>query len=333
MRVSMAALPGGAHLAPTSTDVAEAAGIVARLLTRRRTAVLTGAGVSVASGLASYRGQDGLYTNPAYSPIFFHEFVRAGAAGVLARQRYWARSFRGYPALQRARPNAAHAALATLLASGHVAHIITQNVDRLHHAAAGTTHAHPRITELHGALADVMCVAAGSGHAHNWAGPLTFADTAVHAPHGCGAVLSRDLLQHTFARLNPQWLTDIATHANPDGDAELHGVDYSTFQVPACPSCGGILKPAVVFFGENVAHDVRARALAAIDDADALLVVGTSLATQSAHRIVRHALDSARPVVLLNDGPTRADASIATRLGAPAAPVLSAAIDMMYSGI
>ena len=141
---------------PTTTSIAEAVPIVARLLGGGRTAMLTGAGVSVASGLASYRGKDGLYSksaltaNPAYSPIFFHEFVRGGDTGDLARRRYWARSFRGYPALQRAVPNAAHVAAAELLRSGHVSHLITQNVDRLHHAALGTRDGHPRITELHG---------------------------------------------------------------------------------------------------------------------------------------------------------------------------------------
>ncbi|WFD36536.1 hypothetical protein MCUN1_003419 [Malassezia cuniculi] len=300
MKFSIASLPTGAILAPSTTDVARSAAIVAEILRSKRTTMLTGAGVSVASGLASYRGKDGLYTNPAYSPIFFHEFVRGGEQGVLARKRYWARSFKGYPALQHAKPNLAHEASATLLAKGNVLHIITQNVDRLHHLATGRSSDHPHITEIHGALAKVMCVTRGDGVKDKWTADYIYDDTAVHAPHGCGAVLHRDVLQARFEQLNPHFLGDIDTRANPDGDAELHNVDYSTFGVPECPSCGGILKPAVVFFGENVAKPVRDQAEKAIDDAEALLVVGTSLATQSAMRLVRRALGASKPVVLLN---------------------------------
>lgn len=176
-----------------------------------------------------------------------------------------------------------------------------------------------------------MCISRGDGTSDCWTNEYEYADTAVHAPHGCGLILHRDVLQHRFEELNPHFTGDIISRANPDGDAELHGVDYSKFAVPECPSCGGILKPAVVFFGENVAKKVRAQAEQAVEHADALLVAGTSLATQSAHRIVRNALAQDKPVVLLNDGPTRADDRIDVRLGVPAAEVLRGAADLLYS--
>lgn len=176
-----------------------------------------------------------------------------------------------------------------------------------------------------------MCISRGDGVNDCWTDEYGYADTAVHAPHGCGLVLHRDVLQNRFLQLNPHFTGEIRSRANPDGDAELHGVDYSQFEVPECPSCGGVLKPAVVFFGENVAQAVRAQAEHAVAHADGLLVVGTSLATQSAHRIVSHALAAHKPVVLLNEGPTRADDRVEVRLGVPAAETLRGAVDLVYS--
>lgn len=88
------------------------------------TLVLTGAGISVASGLADYRGTRGTYTlNKTYRPIYYGEFV----ARHDARKRYWARSFLGSANLETARPNAAHRAVGKLGALGIVKRVITQS--------------------------------------------------------------------------------------------------------------------------------------------------------------------------------------------------------------
>lgn len=261
---------------------------VARLvdfLTGRRVAVLTGAGCSTESGIPDYRGPE--TSRRARNPIQYRAFVREP----LARARYWSRSLVGWPRIQGAAPNDAHRALAGLERRGVVSALVTQNVDRLH-AKAGSA----AVVELHGALAEVVCLS-------------------------CGSVEPRDAFQQRLLDANPDAHvrpTDLA----PDGDAELPGAPEHDFVVPACEACAGVLKPHVVFFGENVPARRVEAATAAVSAADALLVVGTSLAVFSGYRFVRQAAREGRPVAIVNVGPTRGDHAASVRLDAIAGELL-----------
>ena len=256
---------------------------LAELLRGRRVAVLTGAGCSTESGIPDYRGPE--TRRRARNPIQY----RAFRDDPTTRQRYWARSLVGWPRIRDARPNPAHLALASLERAGLLTGLITQNVDRLHHRAGQRG-----VEELHGALAEVVCL-------------------------GCGAIEDREALQRRLHALNPD-ASHSATELAPDGDAELEPT--RPFVVPGCTRCGGVLKPHVVFFGEGVPRDRVDRAFAAVDAADALLVVGSSLAVFSGFRFVRHAARTGRPVAMVNLGPTRADDLTRVRVDAHAATVL-----------
>lgn len=274
--------------APPLPDLAALADLVARA---RRLVVLTGAGCSTESGIPDYRSPRAV---PRGRPIQYLEFVRRPDL----RRRYWARSLVGWPAIAGARPNAAHRALAALESCGRVDMLITQNVDRLHQVAGSE-----RVIELHGALHEVRCL-------------------------DCGAVSSRAALQARLVAANPAWAARPAEIA-PDGDASLAdkglaAEDLADFVVPGCAECEGVLKPRVVFFGENVPSPTVARAFAAVDGADALLVVGSSLAVWSGLRFVRRAAERGLPVGLVNLGPTRGDPHVTVRVEARAGDVLPA---------
>ena len=237
---------------------------------RRRLFVLTGAGCSVNSGIPDYRDADGAWKRSA--PVTFQAFMGQEAM----RRRYWARSLIGWRRISRARPNDAHRALARLEAMGKSEILLTQNVDRLHQAAGSAA-----VIDLHGRLDHVRCM-------------------------GCGRVSPRDELHEALSRLNPEWLARDAADA-PDGDADLDGVDFSTFAVPACPHCGGVLKPDVVFFGESVPRDRVEAAMRHLDQADAMLIVGSSLMVYSGFRFVEAAARAGKPLAAVNLGRTRAD--------------------------
>lgn len=207
---------------------------------------------------------------PPRRPIQHREFLESEAA----RARYWARSAVGWPRFRQAAPNAGHRALAQLEAGGVLAGVITQNVDGLHQAA-GTR----RIVELHGALGAVRCL-------------------------GCGEGWSRDEVQLQLEALNPGCADGDGEEA-PDGDAERATVEG--FRVPGCARCGGLLKPDVVFFGDNVPSGRLAEARALFDEAEVLLVAGSSLTVFSGYRFVRWAAEREVPVLILNQGPTRGD--------------------------
>ncbi|PMD23996.1 DHS-like NAD/FAD-binding domain-containing protein [Hyaloscypha hepaticicola] len=287
------------------------------------TVILSGAGISVASGLADYRGTNGTYrVNKTYRPIYYHEFL----ANHEARKRYWARSFLGWTNLHKAKPNVAHYAIKDLGQMGFIRNVITQNVDSFHSVA------HPDLPtlELHGFLRALTCVT-------------------------CHRDLPRDEFQESLARLNPAWaafLTEaVASGAletenpdekrargmktNPDGDVDLPGAPYQTFRYPPCPHClgnppisgdgiqtkveidqegawkssstAGILKPSVVMFGESIAPRVKEAAEHAIDASGRLLIVGTSLATYSAWRLARRAKERGMPIGILNLGGVRGE--------------------------
>lgn len=243
---------------------------LAGLLRGRSVAVLSGAGVSTESGIPDYRGpktQDNDHT-----PIQYREFVTEPET----RRHYWARSAVGWPTFDAATPNDGHRALARLEDAGVVTGIITQNVDRLHQAAGSQ-----RVVELHGTLADVVCL-------------------------DCGAQSSRDALQERLLNLNPGWPQE-ADELAPDGDAKLPRSATRSFRVPPCEDCGGVLKPKVVFFGENTASGPVERAWSLLEDADALLVVGSSLTVYSGFRFVQGAAQAGQPVGIVNLGATRGD--------------------------
>lgn len=255
------------------------------LCSGKKIVVLAGAGLSTESGIPDYRGPE--TARRARNPMQGRQFVTDHRA----RARYWARSMNGWPRIAAARPNRGHSALAMLERKGLLAGVITQNVDGLHQAAGSQ-----RVVELHGALARVRCLE-------------------------CGQLESRVNVQERLLAANPNWTGQTAPIA-PDGDADLDGTLFDEFHVPVCFGCGGVLKPDVVFFGENVSPQVKDNAFALFDEGEVLLVVGSSLTVYSGFRFVRRANEKAVPVAIVNLGPTRGDDLAALRLDARLGDVL-----------
>lgn len=256
-----------------------------RLIRGSHVVVLSGAGCSTESGIPDYRGPK--TRRKSNNPIQYRDFVSDAGA----RTRYRARSALGWPRIAEAEPNDGHRALAHLEQAGIVRGVITQNVDRLHQEA-GSQH----VVELHGALADVRCL-------------------------NCGTLESRRGVQRRLLMLNPSW-RDRTAELAPDGDAELPAPAPHSFQVPDCRRCGGVLKPDVVFFGENVPHHRVEQAWQLFEEADTLLVVGSSLTVYSGYRFVLRAADEKRPVAIVNLGPTRGDDLACLRLDGRTGEVL-----------
>lgn len=247
--------------------------------------VLTGAGVSTASGIPCYRDRKGEWQHPP--PVQFADFVARDDV----RQRYWARSFAGWSRLAGAVPNLAHRSLAGLEVAGVLDTLITQNVDGLHQQA-GTQ----RIVDLHGRLDRVVCL-------------------------DCGLMLERQDWQDRLLTLNPDFHARVV-RINPDGDAELADADVMQFDVPDCDACGGIVKPDVVFFGETVPAGRVAAAMGAVERSGALLVAGSSLMVFSGLRFVRQAVELGKPVAIVNQGRTRADDVATLRIDADCGELL-----------
>ena len=237
----------------------------------RRLLVITGAGISTASGIPDYRDRAGAWKRP--QPMTWQAFTGSPAA----RRRYWARSLVGWQRFGQARPNASHHALAALQRQGQVQALVTQNVDGLHNVAGSSG-----VIDLHGRLDTVVCL-------------------------GCGKRSPRAVLQQRLVAANPGWDQHAAGIA-PDGDADLDEVDFSAFIVPDCLHCGGMLKPDVVFFGESVPRARVEQIHHHLSLADAVLVVGSSLMVWSGFRFVHAAAQAGLPVAILNQGSTRADA-------------------------
>jgi NAD-dependent SIR2 family protein deacetylase len=213
----------------------------------------------------------------------FQAFVR----DPVARHRYWARSYVGWPLIDRARPNAGHAAVADLQRAGLLDGIITQNVDGLHQAAGARD-----VVELHGGLDRVVCRA-------------------------CGALEPRAALELRLRAANPGF-GGRGAEVNPDGDADLPDDALDEFVMVACLACGaGPLKPDVVFFGETVPKDRVRHCFGLVEQARTLLVLGSSLTVMSGYRFVLRARDRGIGVVIVNQGGTRGDACAAVRLDAP----------------
>ena len=235
----------------------------------RRVFALTGAGCSTASGISDYRDEQGEWKRRP--PVMIQAFRTQ--EGVY--RRYWARAYAGWPRFTSALPNDAHRAFAAWESAGTLVQLVTQNVDRLHQRAGSRA-----VLDLHGRLDVVVCL-------------------------GCGERTSRADLQRAIAAANPSWRAEAA--AAPDGDADVEESIIESFTAPHCARCGHLLKPHVVFFGENVPGERYAYACAALAGADAMLVAGSSLMVYSGFRFVRVAREAGLPIAIINRGRTRAD--------------------------
>jgi NAD-dependent SIR2 family protein deacetylase len=233
--------------------------------------VLSGAGISTDSGIPDYRGASGAALRK-HAPMTFQAFI----GDPEARHRYWARSHVGWPMMRDARPNAAHHAVAAWQEAGVVTSVVTQNVDSLH-AKAGS----PEVVDLHGRLDRVVCL-------------------------DCSIIESREVIAERLEAANPGW-RHLTGAINPDGDVDLTDADVRQFTMVSCTRCGGVLKPDVVYFGETVPRDRVVDAYARVDEAQSLLVLGSSLHVYSGRRFVLRAVERGIPVAIVNQGPTRAD--------------------------
>jgi len=257
---------------------------VVEVLAGHRLAVLTGAGVSTDSGIPDYRGPD----SPPRTPMTFQQFT--GDEGF--RRTYWARNHVGWRHVHRTIPNAGHRALAAMEQRGVVTGLITQNVDLLHEAAGSRN-----VIDLHGRYDRVRCLS-------------------------CGRIIARSELAERLDALNPGFAAAVADiEIAPDADAVIEQTSH--FRIADCAVCGGMLKPDIVYFGENVPRERVDRAYAMVDDADALLVAGSSLTVQSGLRFVRHAAQTGKPVVIVNRGATRGDKHAAVTLSAGTSETLT----------
>ena len=252
-------------------------------------AVISGAGVSTASGIPDYRDRNGNWKQP--EPMQFGEF-RSSAR---ARKRYWARSFVGWRRFARAKPNLAHRALADLESSGKVETLITQNVDGLHTRAGSR-----RVIDLHGNLERVRCIDCDTAH-------------------------GRERYQEALRQANPDWHAEVFRY-QADGDAVVAEDRCEAFSVVGCPACGGTVKPDVVMFGESVPDTRVQLAMAAIDRTAALIIVGSSLMVFSGFRFARQAAAARKPIAIVNQGRTRADDLATLKVDHECGSVLSAAV-------
>lgn len=259
--------------------------VLQTFLAKNQTLVLSGAGISTDSGIPDYRSPERLAKKR--NPIRYQQFMKDAKA----RQRYWARSVVGWPFVEEARPNQSHVALSVLEQAGVITGVLTQNVDGLHQQAGSKD-----VLELHGRLRTVICL-------------------------DCGQTEKRERLQRRMLFSNPdfeQYQVELA----PDGDADLPASLIESFTIPVCLCCNGTLKPDVVFFGENVPGIRVDKAWDMLDEASALLVVGSSLTVFSGYRFVARAAKDGKPVAIINRGPTRGDADATLKLDAPLGDVL-----------
>jgi NAD-dependent SIR2 family protein deacetylase len=268
--------------------------VLASLVEAGGVAVLSGAGISTESGIPDYRGPTGKARDAR--PMLIEEFTGTPEA----RQRYWARSHLGWQHITTAQPNDGHRAVAELQRTGLIAGVITQNVDGLHEAAGSAA-----VIDLHGRLDRVICL-------------------------DCREVSSRWSLDQRLRAANAHWGAASVT-MKPDGDAAVSAEDITTFVISDCASCGGILKPDVVFFGENAPRPRVAASYATVEAADALLVLGSSLTVASGYRFVRHASKLGRTIAIVNQGPTRGDALADLVVDAPLGRTLRSLVGLSAS--
>ena len=252
---------------------------------KEKATVLSGAGISVGSGIPSYRNAQGEWK--AGKPIAHQDFVKNESA----RQRYWLRSYAGWRRMSEAKPSKAHFALQRLQAKGKISTIITQNVDRLHQAAGSKN-----VLDLHGRLDQVTCLS-------------------------CSKIYGRGFIQVMLKKKNP--FLEESESINPDGDANIESSFTDDLKIPLCEICGGILKPNVVFFGDSVDKNLVEKAYHSVASADALIVIGTSLSIFSGYRFLRQAAKLKLPVLVINPGRFRGEELADIHLAQNADEVLS----------
>jgi NAD-dependent SIR2 family protein deacetylase len=283
----------------TEARITGSFGALVDVITAGRVLILSGAGLSTESGIPDYRGPTGLARRA--QPMTYQVFTGSAAA----RRRYWARSYLGWRHIARAAPNDGHRAVAELCHRGLLTGIITQNVDGLHQAAGAFG-----VTELHGSLHRVVCLS-------------------------CGQRSARTELERRLEAANPGWdarlATSVSVSPRPDGDVVLDDEATESFQVVDCSACHGVLKPDVVFFGENVPRPRAQACYALVERSRALVVLGSSLTVMSGFRYVRHAAGLQRPVVIVNQGATRGDAYASATLDTPLGPTLTGLVSALGS--
>jgi NAD-dependent SIR2 family protein deacetylase len=287
--------PDGRFGALAGPDAGPGLEMLADLVADGDVVILSGAGLSTESGIPDYRGETGRKRQA--EPMTYQAFAGSAAA----RRRYWARSHLGWRHITRAAPNAGHRAVAGLQERGLVAGIITQNVDGLQQAAG----AH-EVIELHGSLDRVMCLS-------------------------CGRRTPRQVLDQRLRAANPGWSAQVSA-INPDGDAVLADDQIDSFQVVDCADCGGLLKPDVIFFGENVPRPRVEECFTLTERAGTLLVLGSSLTVLSGYRFVRHAAKLGIAVAIVNQGVTRGHEHALVALDAPLGPTLTALLAGLDDG-
>ncbi|GGK64269.1 NAD-dependent protein deacetylase [Amphritea balenae] len=254
--------------------------------------ILTGAGCSTSSGIPDYRDKHGQWKRSP--PVQHRDFMTS----LLARQRFWARSLIGWPLMAKARPNAVHNSLQQLEQKGYCQQLVTQNVDRLHQQAG-----QQQVIDLHGRSDQVRCME-------------------------CDQHYDRNHIHQQMADLNPAF-AGLTAAAAPDGDADLEGVDFNRFQVTDCELCGGILKPNVVFFGDNVPKQRVFDAIDQLQQADGILVIGSSLMVYSGFRFCKQAQQMGKPIVTLTRGKTRADDISSLKLDGEISDILLPTVELL----
>ncbi|XP_071944041.1 NAD-dependent protein lipoamidase sirtuin-4, mitochondrial-like [Antedon mediterranea] len=235
--------------------------------------VLTGAGLSTESGIPDYRSEGvGLYARSNSRPMQYKTFLQSAER----RRQYWARNFVGWMRYKSFVPNTSHMALSVWEKRGKIDWLATQNVDGLHLKAGSE-----RVTELHGSLHRVNCLS-------------------------CNNVTDRNIFQEKLLKLNPDFITKQGA-MGPDGDTLLSEDEMKNFDVPECEVCGGILKPNIVFFGDNVEKTIVGYLMNQVEKADGILCAGSSLEVYSGYRFALAAKKWNKPIAIINIGPTRAD--------------------------
>ncbi|MCL4152499.1 UNVERIFIED_CONTAM: hypothetical protein GTU68_060638 [Idotea baltica] len=256
------------------------------LASKQNIFVLTGAGVSAESGIPTYRDHQGKWLRN--DPIQHLEFLEQKAK----RQRYWTRSMVGWKHVQAAKPNGTHMGLARWESMEKISLLVTQNVDGLHQRAGSRN-----VLDLHGRLSEVVCL-------------------------DCDTRSSRADLQPRLEAENPD-LANFAAACLPDGDADIDDFDIDNVAIPECSTCGGMLKPDVVFFGGAVPKPAIEKAFDALSRSDAVLVIGSSLTVFSGFRFCRKAAETGIPIACINQGKTRADELFSVKVEMAASDAIS----------